>query len=78
MPPIVLTIISLVQLASKAGPAAQEIYVQARALIGWLFNGGMITIAQQLELRTWADAHEAATLAGEVPPELTVEADPKK
>ena len=76
MPPIVATIVAIVQLAAQAGPSAKQIYTEAKKLIDWLFNGGLITVAQQQELKDWAELHEAAALAGEVPPELVVESNP--
>ena len=76
MPPIVLSIIALVQLGAKFAPEAGAIYAEARAVFNRLFNGGLITAAQQQELMDWADNHQAATLRGDVPPELTVEPDP--
>lgn len=76
MPPIVGTITAIVTLAAQAGPVAAEIYAQAKRLIDWLFNGGLITLEQQEKLKAWADAHEAATLKGEIPPALQVEPDP--
>lgn len=74
MPPLVLAIIGFVQLAIKAAPASKQVYDDGKALFGSLFAGGLITQAQQATLMQWADAHQAAVLAGEVPPELTVEA----
>ncbi len=76
MPPIVATIVTIVQLAAQAGPAAKQIYAEAKKLIDWLFNGGLITVEQQAQLKDWAELHEAAAIAGQVPPELVVDADP--
>lgn len=76
MPPIVLTILPIVQAAIAFAPDAKKIYESARQLFKMWFEGGLITIEQQKVLRDWADAHEAATLAGDVPPELRVEPDP--
>lgn len=76
MPPIVLSIVAIVQLAAKFAPDAKALYDEARTLFGNLFKGGLITTAQQQQLMDWADAHQAATLAGEIPPELTVETNP--
>lgn len=77
MPPIVLTIISIINLAAKAGPVAATLYEEAQKLFGMLAGGGLITTAQQNALMTWADEHQKATLAGIVPPELQVEPDPE-
>lgn len=75
MPPILTSVISIIQLAANAGPVASKIYQEGRALIDMLFNGGIITIDQQKATKDWADAHEAAVLAGEVPPAFQVEPD---
>lgn len=77
MPPIVLGIISILSLVTQATPAAQKIYEEGRKLIDMLFRGGLITVAQQDSLKSWADDHEKATLAGVVPPEFQVEPDPE-
>lgn len=73
MPPLVLSIIGFVQLAIQAAPAVQKVYEDGKALFDSLFKGGLITKSQQDSLMAWADAHQAAVLAGNVPPELTVE-----
>jgi hypothetical protein len=77
LPPLVLTIIGIIQLVVKYVPEAKKIYDQARELFNMMFAGGMITAAQQKVLMDWADAHEAAVLAGEIPPELVVDPDPE-
>lgn len=77
MPPIVLAIFAAIQLAAKAAPVAVEFYKSLRKLIGTLLSGGLITIEQQQVLLEWADAHEIATLAGDIPPALLVEPDPE-
>ena len=76
MPPLVLQIISILSLINTAAPEVTKIYGWARDTINMLFNGGLITVEQQLSLRLWADEHEAATLAGETPPEWQVRPDP--
>lgn len=76
MPPIVLTIVSIINIAAQYAPQAKQLYADARDLFDKLFKGGLITADQQARLMAWAEAHEAATLAGVVPPELTVEPDP--
>ena len=76
MPPIILTIVRIIQLAIKYAPQSAKVYDEARKLIAMWFSGGMITIEQQQALMQWADAHEAATLAGIKPPELTIDPDP--
>jgi hypothetical protein len=76
MPPIVLTIISIVNLALTYAPQAEKVYDEAKQLIAMLFSGGIITADQQATLMGWADAHQAATLAGTKPPELLIDPDP--
>jgi hypothetical protein len=76
MPPIVTATLALVQLAVQLAPVAEKAYENARQLFKMWFDGGLITVEQQSYLMGWADAHEKAVLAGEVPPELTVEPDP--
>lgn len=76
MPPIVLTIVSLISLVNAAAPEAVKLYERAKELFNMMFAGGLITLGQQQALMEWADAHMAATLAGEVPPELQIEPDP--
>jgi hypothetical protein len=73
MPPIVLTIVGFINLALTYAPEVQSIYVEARKLIKMLFQGGLITAAQQIDLMAWANLHQAATLAGQRPPELVVD-----
>lgn len=73
MPTLIQLIIGYVNLAVKAAPAVKEVYEEGKNLIGALFSSGLITKDQQDKLMAWADAHQAAVLAGEVPPALTVE-----
>ena len=73
MPALILQILSYIQLAANAAPAVEKIYTEGKALIAALFKSGLITAAQQDAAMAWADEHQAATLAGQVPPELTVE-----
>ena len=44
MPPIVLTVIGILQLAIKYAPEAEKIYAKARELISMWFAGGTITL----------------------------------
>ena len=73
MPPIVTSIIAIVQLAIKFAPEAENAYAEARDLFKMLFAAGLITVGQQKILMDWSDAHQAATLAGTVPPELQID-----
>lgn len=76
MPPLILEVVGWLTLAAKAAPDIKKFWDNARRVFAMWFAGGLITAAQQTVLRDWADDHEAKTLAGEVPPELTVEPDP--
>lgn len=76
MPPIVLSIIALINAAAASGPQVAKLMAQARDLFAMLFRGGIITVEQQEKLKSWADEHERAVLAGEIPPALQVEPDP--
>jgi len=76
MPPIVLTVIGILQLAIKYAPEAEKIYAKARELISMWFAGGTITVEQQAILMGWADAHQIAVLKGTKPPELEIDPDP--
>jgi hypothetical protein len=73
MPELALQIITYVQLALKAAPAVKELYDEAKNLFQSLYQKDLITLEQQNQLMTWADAHQAAVLAGEVPPEFQVQ-----
>lgn len=75
MAPLVLQILSILNLATKAAPEVQKLYASARELFTTLFAGGLITAEQQAKLMSWSDAHEAAVLRGELPPEFSVEPD---
>ncbi len=73
MVPVIASIISFIQLAIKAAPLAKDLYDEGRALINEMFKTKLITAEQQAELMAWADEHERAVLAGEMPPEFKVE-----
>lgn len=76
MPPQLIAILNLVTLALQYAPKAELAYEQARDLFKLWFAGGLITYEQQKNLMEWADAHQEATLAGNVPPELRIDPDP--
>lgn len=67
------TILAFIALAIKAAPAVKQVYDDGKALVQSMFQEGEITKEQQDALISWADAHQEAVLAGEVPPEFTVE-----
>jgi len=73
MPPLVFSIIGYIQLAMKAAPEVKAVYDEGKALIDELFKQGLITADQQNALNQWADAHMAARLAGQTPPEFDVQ-----
>lgn len=84
MPALILQIINILGLTSSvlgasvnAAPQLTKLYEQARGLFDMMFRGGLITVEQQNALRSWADAHEEAVLAGNIPPEWQVEPDPE-
>ncbi len=66
----------MIQLALQYAPQAAKVYEEARALIQRLFLGGIIDAATQTMWMDWANAHEAAVLAGQKPPELVIDPDP--
>lgn len=76
MPPLILEIIGWLTLAATAAPDIKKFWENARRVFGMWVAGGLITVEEQRKLNEWAEAHEAATLAGHVPPELQVEPDP--
>lgn len=73
MPALILQIISYISLAIQAAPKIVQVYEDGKALVDSLFSGGLITADQQKVIKDWADAHQAATLAGETPPEFLVD-----
>lgn len=77
MPPLVLQIIQWITIAITYAPEVEKVYEKARKMFTTLFSGGLITVGQQAILMKWSDDHEAAVLAGQVPPELEVEPDPQ-
>lgn len=73
MPILIAQIIGYISMAISAAPKVIQIYEDGKALVNSLFTSGLITAEQQKQIMDWADAHMTATLAGEVPPEFTVE-----
>lgn len=71
-----ITILSFISLAIKAAPEAEQVFTDGKNLVQSLFDGGIITKAQQQAYMDWADAHQAATLAGQEPPEFVVDSAP--
>jgi hypothetical protein len=77
MPPLVLTIIGVVQAAIKFAPQAAELFKKAKETFQMLFTSGLITTAQQNDLMAWWDKVEKAVESGETPPQFQVEDDPE-
>lgn len=73
MPILITQIISYIALAIQAAPTVIKVYEEGKALVTALFTSGLITQAQQEQVMSWCDAHQAATLAGVVPPEFVVD-----
>jgi len=67
-----LSILSFIQLAIQAAPTVERIYVDGKNLIAGLFSSGQISKEMQDDLMAWADAHQAAVLSGQKPPEFLV------
>lgn len=67
LPPLVLTLISLVQLAVKVAPDAKKLIEEFKSTIGGLFQAGFITVEQQQAVFQHADSICAAILAGQEP-----------
>ena len=77
MPPLILTIIGLVQAAISYAPQAVELFQKARSTMQMLFTSNLITKAQQDELMKWWLKVEASVESGKVPPQFLVENDPE-
>jgi outer membrane protein TolC len=69
-------ILAGIQAAIQAAPGALKVIAQAKAFITSLFEAGLISKAQQDRTHSEVDAICAAMLAGQIPPELTIEPDP--
>lgn len=77
MPVLIAQILSFGALAVKVARSEELAAVidGFKSLLASLFKGGLISVEQQRSAADWADAHQAATLRGEVPPAFTVEPD---
>lgn len=69
----IAAILSFVQLAIAAAPSAEKLVVEGKKVIQDLFENKLIDVATQQKYMDWADAAQAAALAGERPPEFQVE-----
>ena len=76
MPPIAIEILNYIRLAMAAAPQVKELIIEGRKMVDTLFGVGLITKEQQDACHAYCDEVQRAALAGEVPPELTIEADP--
>jgi predicted RNA-binding protein associated with RNAse of E/G family len=75
-PATILLIIQGIQAAISAAPVVEAIVVQGKNFITSLFEAGLISKATQDAAHAHVDAYCAAALAGQEPPQWTVEADP--
>lgn len=72
----ILAIMAGIEAAIAAAPKAIEVAQKGKELITSLFNAGVIPASTQDVLHARVDLVQEAFLAGNIPPELTVEADP--
>lgn len=70
-------IVQYIGLAISAARELEPAVVAARNFIKGLFDGGVITMAQQNAVEEYVDAVAKAGIAGEPPPQWTVEDDPE-
>jgi hypothetical protein len=77
MPPIVITIIGLIESAIRYAPDAIKVVAQAKQFFQALLGEGVISVAQQNALNAHVDAFLLGFKAGVIPPAWIVEADPK-
>jgi hypothetical protein len=70
-------IIQGIEAAISAAPQFEEVVTKAKEFISSLTSAGLITKAVQDALHARVDIVCAAALAGDVPPEFTVEPDPQ-
>ncbi len=75
-PATILLIVQAIRMAIEAAPQVVEIAIKGKEFIASLFQGGLISQAQQDAIHAHVDAICKAALAGEELPEWTVEADP--
>ena len=75
-PATLLLIVQGLQAAIQEAPAVEAIVVKAKQFISSLFGAGLISKKTQDAIHAHVDAVCAAALAGQEPPQWTVEADP--
>lgn len=73
MPQIAILAIQAFQAAITAAPQVEALVVKAKDYLSEMFSAGLITKEQQNALHAHVDSLCAAFLAGNVPPEFTVE-----
>jgi len=70
-------IIQGIQAGIAAAPQIEAVAIKGKEFITSLFEGGVITKAQQDATHAHIDAVAAAVKSGGLPPEWSVEADPQ-
>lgn len=75
-PALLAVIVQYIALAISGARELEPAIVAAKNFIRSLFSGGLITEAQQDAVHAHVDAIAAAAVAGNPPPEWTVEAYP--
>lgn len=75
-PTLLVEIVKYIALAISAARELEPAIVAAKNFITSLFQGGLITAAQQNALFEHVNKIAQAGIAGEPPPEWTVESDP--
>ena len=76
IPAILQQILAGIQAAINAAPQIEGIVASAKALFVSLFNGGVITVAQQQAAHAYVDAGAAMWQANLIPPQWQVQPDP--
>lgn len=69
-------IVQGIQVGIAAAPQIKNVVVKGKDFITSLFEGGVITKAQQDAVHSHVDAVAAAVKGGNLPPEWSVEPDP--
>lgn len=76
MPPIVLTIVAVIQAAIKYAPTAIDLFKKIKEQVSVLFAKKAITKEQQDALHAWVDAIVLTAEKGEIPLSWQVDPDP--
>ena len=75
--PTVLIAAQAIQALIGLAPGIADVVNSAKSMIASLFSSGAITAADQDALFNWVDAVQTAVESNQIPPEFTVEPDPK-